>query len=370
MDQRPCFYKGAGRLRGSYIRAGDADYPMTEYEIYSYEAYRKKIQDELRPVERTSLSDLDETAFTQFLIKIKTAKPNLANLPVDKIQTLQGIIAEGHLTVAGTLLFSLYPQAFLPQLCITAVVVPGVEMGMTGEQGERFIDNARIEGTFPQMLEQAMQFVRRNSAVQTIVDSDSGIRTDKTEYPLVAVREILLNAMIHRDYSMHTENSPITLVMYRDRMVVENPGGLYGRVTLDTLGHVSADTRNPYIANLMEALGETENRFSGIPTIRIAMRRHQLSPPKFESQRGVFRVTLYNSKPTQNGSGTFTLEEEILGFCRTPRTRGELETRFSRYTLPYLMQKFVNPLVEKGALRLLLPEKPKSKNQQFQTVLT
>ena len=48
---KPCFYKGAGRLRGSYIRVGDADMPMTEYEIYSYEVFKRKIQDELRAVD-------------------------------------------------------------------------------------------------------------------------------------------------------------------------------------------------------------------------------------------------------------------------------------------------------------------------------
>ena len=48
---KPCFYKGAGRLRGSYIRVEDSDQPMTEYEIYSYEAFKKRIHDELRTID-------------------------------------------------------------------------------------------------------------------------------------------------------------------------------------------------------------------------------------------------------------------------------------------------------------------------------
>ena len=51
-ENKPCFYKPAGRIRGSYVRVGDADMPMTEYEIYSYEVYKKKIRDELRIVDR------------------------------------------------------------------------------------------------------------------------------------------------------------------------------------------------------------------------------------------------------------------------------------------------------------------------------
>lgn len=52
ISERPCFNKAKGRIKGSYIRVGDADIPMTEYEIYSYEAYRKKYQDDIRIVER------------------------------------------------------------------------------------------------------------------------------------------------------------------------------------------------------------------------------------------------------------------------------------------------------------------------------
>ena len=59
ITERPCFYKGKGRIKGSYVRVGDADIPMNEYEVYSYEAYRKKYQDEIREVERAEMSSLD-----------------------------------------------------------------------------------------------------------------------------------------------------------------------------------------------------------------------------------------------------------------------------------------------------------------------
>lgn len=119
------------------------------------------------------------------------------------------------------------------------------------------------------------------------------MREDKTEYPLLAIREILLNALIHRDYSIHTELSPIRLTLFQDRLEVENPGGLYGRITLDTLGKVGADTRNPYIAGALKIMEYAENRFSGIPTIRKEMERCGLPEPLFQEIRGVFRVTLF-----------------------------------------------------------------------------
>lgn len=79
------------------------------------------------------------------------------------------------------------------------------------------------------------------------------------------MRETVLNALVHRDYSIHTEGMPIQLTMYSDRLEVANPGGLYGRLTVDQLGKVQPDTRNPVLVTAMESLGQTENRYSGIP---------------------------------------------------------------------------------------------------------
>ena len=103
-------------------------------------------------------------------------------------------------------------------------------MGETDSDGARFIDNKRITGTISDMLDEAVDFVRKNMRIKTIVDG-SGKRSDKSEYPIVAVREAVLNALIHRDYSMLTENTPITIEMYRDRMEVVSKGGLYGGVS-------------------------------------------------------------------------------------------------------------------------------------------
>ena len=199
----------------------------------------------------------------------------------------------------------------------------------------------------------------------TIIDQN-GKRADKTEYPILAIREIILNAVIHRDYSAHTERSPIRVLMYRDRLEIENPGGLYGRITLGNLGKVGADTRNPYIANNLEIMIDTENRFSGIPIVINEMKKAGLRPPVFENARGVFKVTLYNEKaPGNNGNshGVY-ISERLLKFCAIPRTRADLEgfTGFSRY---YTMSKIVQPLVDAGKLRLTMPDKPKSSKQMF-----
>lgn len=362
---KPCFYKGAGRLKGSYIRVADGNRLMTEYEVYSYETFRKKIQDELRVAPRAELVDLQTKEFIKYLFEVKSKKPNLSEISDEQICRLQGFTVELDPTLAGVLLFSNYPQAFFPQLCITAVSIPGTEMSMLGSVGERFIDNKRIDGTLGQMLDDALLFVRKNMKSKTIIDSDTGKRMDKTDYPIVAVRELIINALVHRDYSIYTDSTPITIKMFSNRIEIENPGGLYGRMTLDQLGKISSDTRNPFIANALEILGETENRYSGIPTVISLMKEYGLPEPKFEDERGVFRVTLYNEAANLNN--IFADEErEIMEFCKVPRSRSDLEKQFEgRVTIAYLMTKYIHPMIEKGVLKLEIPDKPKSKKQRY-----
>ena len=290
VSDRPCFYTGKGRLKGSYIRVGDADEPMTEYEVYSYEAFRRKYQDDVRTVERASLGVLDQVLLDEYLIKIKKERPNLAMLDNQQVYELMSVTKEKIPTLAAVMLFGFYPQAYFPQLCILASSVPGTEVGQLGAEGERFLDSQRIQGTLTQMLAEAMTFIHKNTRTKIIIDPETGRRADRSDYPEAAVREAVLNALVHRDYSIHTEGMPIQLLVFEDRLEVRSPGGLYGRLRVDQLGKVQPDTRNPVLAVAMEALGETENRYSGIPTMRRELKQAGMQPPEFRNERGTFVV--------------------------------------------------------------------------------
>ena len=357
---RPVFYKGVGRLKGSYVRVGESDEPMSEYEIYSYEAFRKRIRDDIRLVENAKMQLLDEKRIGEYLASVKMERRNLAeNVSDREILELMGVTCDGTPTLAGLMTFSKYPQTYFPQLCITAVSLPGTEMGSTGTDGERFIDNKRITGAIPDMLDEAVEFVRKNSRTKTIID-DNGRRADKNEYPIKAVREAILNALVHRDYSIHTENVPIRIEMYRDRMEITNSGGLYGKITIDALGKVHPETRNAVLANMLELLHITENRYSGIPTMRMEFLNAGLPAPIFSVRHGEFKVTMKNGYSTESGS----LTDAIIEFCSVPRSRAELIS-FAGKSRNYVMGQIVAPLVEAGKLKLTMPEKPKSSNQRY-----
>lgn len=369
LADRPCYYRGAGRLRGSYIRIGDSDEPMTEYEIYSYEAFRKKYQDDVRLIPRVTLASLNQDLLEDYVTDLKRGKPNLTNLSDEQIYELMNVRRDGMVTLSAAMLFGLYPQAYTPQLCITAIAVPGIELGELGEQGERFSDNQRIEGRISDMLEGALQFVRRNMRTRSIIDAASGRRTDITDYPITAVREAIINALVHRDYSIHTEGMPIQILMFENRMEIRNPGGIYGRIKIDQLGKVQPDTRNPVLAGALEVLGITENRYSGIPTIRREFQQQGLREPEFLDERGNFVVIFY--KEMQNREEVFMKNdqemEQLLFFCKTPRTRKEICEYLGLSSVSYAIQTYVMPLVDQGRIQLSIPDKPKSSKQLYFT---
>lgn len=369
LAERPCYYRGQGRLKGSFVRIGDSDEPMTEYEVYSYEAFRKKYQDDVREISRVTFQTLKIDWLNEYIKKLKSGKPNLANLSDQEIYELMSITRNNNITLSATMLFSLYPQAYFPQLCITAVVVPGTEIGQNGKLGERFLDNMRIEGNISQMLESALQFVRKNMRNKTIINPVNGKREDRTDYPILAVREAVINALVHRDYSIHTEGMPIQILMFEDRMEIRNPGGIYGRIKIDQLGKVQPDTRNPVLATALEILGITENRYSGIPTIRREMAAYRLKEPEFSDERGSFVVRFYKEYQ-ENVINKEEQDDEIrniLVFCKTPRTRKEICDYLGLSSVTYAIQTHIMPLVEQGLIKLSIPEKPKSTKQLYYT---
>lgn len=360
LAERPSYYKGKGRLKGSYTRIGDSDEPMTEYEIYSYEAYRKKYQDDIREVKRASLQALDKTALSKYILLLKGGKPKLAAMDEQSIYELMSITRNRNVTLSSVLLFGLYPQAYFPQFCITAVVVPGKEIGEVDSDGARFLDNARIEGTIPEILEEAIAFVKRNMRKKIIINPETGKREDRTDYPVTAIREAILNALVHRDYSIHTEGMPIQVLMFEDRIEIRNPGGIYGRMSIDQLGKVQADTRNPVLALALEVLGITENRYSGIPTIRREMKAYNLVPAEFFDERGNFIVKFYKKMLEESNA-----DNNLIDFCRTPRSRKEICEFLGVKSVSYAMKRYIQPLIERGEIKLTMPDTPKSTKQKY-----
>ena len=358
--ERPCYYKGLGKYKGSYIRVGESDEPMTEYEIYAYEAYKKRIRDDIRTIDDTTIKLFDEDKYNRYIKAVKLERENLSNnVSNSEINELMGLSVDGIPTLAAALIFSKYPQTYFPQYSITAVSLPGTTKGDIGYNQERFIDNKRITGPIDEMLNLGMNFIIKNIKQKTIINQ-LGKREDKYEYPLKAIREVLLNALVHRDYSRYTEGTPISIEIYTDRIEITNPGGLYGGISVNDLGAARPETRNIIISNILELLHITENRYSGIPTIKKELMDNNMPAPIFISKYGEFKVIIRKSFDVKFDN----YEEKLLTFCNTPRTREEI-SEFIGLSKNHVMSKIVQPLVDNGKLLMTIPEKPRSSFQKY-----
>lgn len=300
-NKKPCFYKPKGLNKGSYTRVGDRDDVMTDYEIYALQSYNDRVFEDSRPIRNAELSDLNKEKLEEYIEKVKKNKPNFAKNDFNKCLKLCHIIDNNEdkifPTLAGMLLFGEYPQLFYPQIFVACTNIPGLQMGDTNSLGERFIDNKRIEGTIEEMLLGTMNFLERNMK-SSVVINDKGIRIDRAEYPLKALREAVVNALVHRDYSAQKETVYIAVNMYKDRIEIISPGALFGSNKLEKLGTSDVmETRNPTIVKILEENSSIlENRHSGIETIRREMMAYGLPEPEFYNERDSFKVIFRKEK--------------------------------------------------------------------------
>ena len=381
-NKKPCYYKPKGLQKRSYIRIGDRDEPMTDYEIYSLQSYNDHIFEDKRPTRGATINDLNNESLNSYIDKIKIEKPHFAKNDFEKSLKLCGIIDtsdnQAYPTLAGTMIFGEFPQSFYPQLFVACVMVPGNELGDTGEFGERFIDNKRVEGTIEEMLEGTMNFLRRNMKISVIINSN-GERINRTEYPMEALREAVANPLIHRDYSTQTENAYVSVNMYNDRIEIINPGNLYGTNKLEKLGTATTmESRNPTIVRILEEKGSViENMHSGIPTMKREMKKYGLPEPEFYEERDSFKVIFRNTPITENSqTGAQNMEHitidelkaKVLNYCKIPKSSKEIREYVGLSSKTYVADSIIKPLLKAGMLEYTNKRSINARNQKYITV--
>ncbi|QFU94575.1 ATP-binding protein [Amycolatopsis sp. YIM 10] len=299
-DRRPCFYKGAGLTQGSYVRVSDGDRRLTSYEVQLMLSNRGQPRFDEEPVPDVGLEALDAGMVAGFAARLRERRPHaFAGLATEDVLRRAKVLTGDQVTLGGLMALGAYPQEHFPQLLLTFIHYPTPE-GADLATGERFLDNVPIEGPIPVMVADALAVLRRNMSRRATVRGAG--RLDTWEYPEAALREAIVNAVAHRDYSPAARGTQVQIEMYPDRLLVRNPGGLFGPVTEDDLGEEGiSSTRNATLLRLLEDVaipgtGRTvcENRGSGIRTMINALRHASLSPPRFADRVSFFQVTFPN----------------------------------------------------------------------------
>ena len=247
---------------------------------------------------------------------------------------------------------------------MTFVVYPGDGVGEPGDNDERFLDNQRIEGPIPNMLAPVLTVLARNRKRRALV---RGIyREDIDEYPDTAIREAVVNALVHRDLSSSSWGTPVQINMFKNRLVVHNPGGLYGAITVDTLGEGISAPRNIWLLRILEdvtPIGERraicENRGSGVGAMQDALRRSGLPEAVFEDKISTFRVTFSNIPPKARRDRRDDIKA-LLGE-HDSLSRAEISQALGLSEIS--ARKWLAVLREEGSI--IITEKSRSKNVRY-----
>jgi ATP-dependent DNA helicase RecG len=278
------------------IRSGDKNRPLGGQEILRLASAKNTGDFEAEVIPGTTRDDFSRDMIEEYLLKRaeRTKRPYNGRVD-DLLQEIGAITADGKPTVAGILLFSDYPQQWLPQSSVVfAKFVGTTPRGESGLAG--YTRREELTGPLPRLIEKAWNLIWSEMAVSAVVKGLE--REERTEYPQFAVREAIVNAICHRDYRLRGRR--IELRMYSDRLEVISPGGLPGFITVENIKdeHFS---RNPHVVNGLFQWGYIEELGLGIDRMIEVMAQAGHQPPNFDARPYSFAVTLYNEreKPKQ-----------------------------------------------------------------------
>jgi len=301
---KPCFYKGSGMISGSLIRVADGDRHLTQYEVQGFLDGRGQPVYDVEPVAGTTLKDLDQDILQLFLNRVREQSSKVNEWDDVRILRTYRVLVDHNgdecVSLGGFLCFGAYPQAHAPNLVTHIMVFPETKEGEMGKYGERLLDSKKVEGSLIQAVPEIMSIIKRNIKQRHVV---RGIfREDVLEYPEIFLREAVINALGHRDYSPLARGTAVQIKIFPDRIEIISPGGLFGPVTEERLGELGLQAaRNSYLMKLLEDSPVPhenrvlcENRGTGIPSMINTLKNAGMEPPTFEDLRNQFRVVCYN----------------------------------------------------------------------------
>lgn len=277
------------RLDGAvWVRVGPSTRRATREEevLLSERSRAADLPFDQQPVDGTGVSDLDLDLFTSTYVPSAVDAVVLAENERSPEQHLASLgfldPATGEARVVGLLVVGVDPSGRMPSAYIQFVRYEG------SDQSSNIVDHEELRGNLVDQLATLARLLVAH--VHTAIGEAGQFRqSDRPDYPINALREVVLNAVIHRDYEHF--NAPIRILWFDDRIEVTSPGGPFGLVTKDTFDQRN-DYRNPVLAAAMKNLGYV-NRFGrGIALVRSAMQGNGNPEPRFQVEDTYWSVTL------------------------------------------------------------------------------
>lgn len=261
-----------------------------------------RLQYGLKPVPGASFADFDLRRLRDYLVRVLagTAPAEDELEAWERLLTSLDLMTEASgtrvPTIDGVLLFGRTPKRYLPQSGIRALCYPGTEPDYAAQADQDLkgplVPLCAADGTIVEsgLVEQAFDFVRRNTVPTAHLEG--GRRIDRAAYPEAVLREAIVNALVHRDYSI--AGSDISLLIFSDRLEIQSPGGLPNSVTVEGMKAGLRYARNQNLVNVLRDYRYVDFRGMGVrEKIIPGMRQHNGTEPDLLAEEARFIVRLW-----------------------------------------------------------------------------
>ena len=287
-----------------FMRVGSTSQEASREELERMFQASGRVHYGLKPVPGGALEDIDRRRLRDYFVRVfgggapedaavETWEKLLRNL--DLMTVSSGQVAP---TIDGMLLFGRTPKRFLPQSGIRALCYPGVLPDYATRADEELkgplVPLCAADGSITEsgLVEQALDFINRNTEPTAYLED--GRRVDRAAYPAPVLREAVVNALVHRDYSV--AGSDIMLAIYSDRIEIQSPGRLPNTVTPEGMKAGMRYARNQTLVNVMRDYRYVDFRGMGVrEKIIPGMLVHNGTEPEFTSEESRFTVRLWKA---------------------------------------------------------------------------
>jgi ATP-dependent DNA helicase RecG len=318
--------------------------------------------------ERASINDIDTNSLEQFIQDgLKYGRmPDVDGLSTFQILEKLNLIEKGQLKRAAIILFAKDPNKFYPSI--------QVRIGRFVKDSTDLRFHEILEGNLVYLLKEVQAQLNYKFLTKRI-EFEGMRRLEKDEYPIVALREMLLNALVHRSYmGAHTQ-----MRVYDDRISLWNVGKLPNELSeADLLKPHSSLPRNPIIAHACFLAGYIDTWGSGTLKIIEACKKEGLPEPVIKEMQGGMEVTMFKLGTTEHVTTEVTTEvtmevtmevttevQKLVSLITDEHSSKELKENLLLKNDEHFRKQYVKPALEQGFIEMTIPDKPKSSKQKY-----
>ena len=309
------------------------------------------------PVSGSSTDDIDEKAFAAYFTRRYGQPPEVAGQPLSQILQNLGL-GDGHeLNLAGLMLFGKRPQRYRPAFEVKAVAFPGLVL-----HDSRYLDSEDIGGPLLEQYQRSFAFIKRNLRH---IQADRGFNTlGQLEIPEQALEELLVNALIHRDYFT---SASIRLMVFADRVEIISPGHLPDSLSTEAIRHGATNRRNPTLTEHAVHILPYRGLGTGIPRALHDWPTIELLDEIASNQ---FKVVVPRPQQSNETSPQVTPQVtpqvgDLLAVIRGEQTRTELMDALRLNDRKHFRVAYLQPALNAGLIEMTRPDKPNSSLQKY-----